>query len=125
MAPGTSAASVATVPLGWNSNTFPAADPSCKDHWQDATAPVGCRFSAAAKGFVSLHPGGANFGFADGSVRFLRDSINTWPFNPATGYPVGVSESNGVFTMAAGTQFGVYQKLTTRAGGEVVSSDAY
>jgi prepilin-type N-terminal cleavage/methylation domain-containing protein/prepilin-type processing-associated H-X9-DG protein len=73
----------------------------------------------------SYHPGGANFGFADGSVRFLKDTIQTWPYNPTTGYPVGVSESNGVFTLVPGSQVGVYEKLTTIAGGEVVSSDAY
>ena len=44
-----------------------------------------------------LHPGGVNMGFADGSVRFIKDSVN-----PQTFWALG-----------------------TRANGEVISSDAY
>ena len=55
------------------------------------------RFSYASRGFKSLHPGGANFLFADGHVVFLKASLN-----PIT-----------------------YNALGSRAGGEVVSSDAY
>ncbi len=48
-------------------------------------------------GFRSQHPGGANFTFGDGSVKFLKNSIALI----------------------------VYRGLSTRAGGEVISSDSY
>ena len=48
-------------------------------------------------GFRSLHPGGANFVMGDGSVKFLKESIN-----PVT-----------------------YRSLGSRAWGEVVSADSY
>ena len=86
-----------TVPLNWDSNSFPATDPACAFQWQGASTPLGCRFSAAAKGFASEHPGGANFLFTDGSVKFLKENI----------------------------QLPVYCALGSRNGGEVISSDQY
>ncbi|MGA2700279.1 MAG: DUF1559 domain-containing protein [Isosphaeraceae bacterium] len=62
-------------------------------------------------GFRSQHPGGANFLFADGSVHFLKETIDM-------GNPVYSS------TLANNNK-GVYRNLSTRAGGEVISSDAY
>ena len=72
----------------------------------------------------SFHPGGANFAFADGSVRVLKDSINTWPFNPSTGYPNGVTDNNGFLVLAPGTQYGVLPGSSRPAtAAEVISSD--
>jgi prepilin-type N-terminal cleavage/methylation domain-containing protein/prepilin-type processing-associated H-X9-DG protein len=73
----------------------------------------------------SFHPGGANFAFADGSVKFLKDTINSWKLN-ADGTVAGFTQdSNGFWHLAPGTLLGVYQALSTRSGGEVISGDAY
>ena len=60
----------------------------------------------------SLHPGGANFLFADGSVHFLKNILGdagTRPDGSTIYYPSDVA----------------FQALATRAGGEVISADSY
>ena len=55
------------------------------------------RIQRICGGYSSFHPGGANFCFGDGSVRFLKNSISTVVFN----------------------------RLGNRADGELISADSY
>ena len=81
--------------------------------------------SAYTSAASSFHPNGAYFAFADGSVRFLNDSISSWATD-GTGYPLGVSEdAQGIFHIKPGTHLGIYQMLSTRAGNESISADSY
>jgi len=96
---------------GWLGKTSPIEggtdkfDPSPEECWTQVLGPAGLedgnrtinQAEAHVEDYWSRHPGGANFLFADGSVHFLKDSINPTP----------------------------WRALATRAFNEVISADSY
>jgi prepilin-type processing-associated H-X9-DG protein len=70
----------------------------------------------------SLHPGGMNALMGDGSVRFLKETISTWTYDPASGAPLGTrTDAEDVWTNLPAA--GVFQALSTRSGGEPIPAD--
>lgn len=72
----------------------------------------------------SLHPNGINALFGDGSVRFVKDSVESWPWNPVSGNPAGSSRTIGGSWLNLPAS-GVWQKIATRSGEDLVDAAAY
>lgn len=72
----------------------------------------------------SLHPGGLNVLMGDGSVRFIKETIQTWPFDPWTGQPAGATLGSGGWWENVPPS-GVWQALGTRAGNEAITAENF
>ena len=127
---------------GWEPQSFRAANAETDDPWDTPFGSgIDCQLAPNPKRYMSLsnfftaadsesaaasfHPGGVNCTFADGSVRFIKDSISTWPMNNGTG---GYGPALGIGISFSGTSnipLGVWQQLATISGGEIISSDSY
>ncbi len=86
----------------------------------NAARKIGLPISPAAS---TLHPGGLGVLMGDGSTRFIKDTIDTWLYDPATGAPVSAIHDRGGFWEDL-PRPGIWQALTTHAGGEAVEIDA-
>jgi prepilin-type N-terminal cleavage/methylation domain-containing protein/prepilin-type processing-associated H-X9-DG protein len=85
---------------------------------------AGASMTAWTNSASSMHPDGLNALMGDGSVRFIKDSVQSWPFNPNSGNPAGASQ-NGQGAWVNLPPPGVWQILSTRAGGEIAAGGAY
>ncbi len=77
-----------------------------------------------AQAASSLHPSGLNVLMGDGSVRFVKETVSTWAFDPITGRPAGAAEGPGG-NWDHLPKPGIWQALTTYRGGEVIDFDAF
>jgi prepilin-type processing-associated H-X9-DG protein len=88
----------------------------------DRVAPVA--LAAWSNSASSMHPGGINVLMGDGAVRFVKNSIQSWPHDTLSGNPAGASRNTQLAWVNL-PRPGVWQSLSTRAGGEVIGGDTY
>ncbi len=100
-------------------------------YYDCGNTPPGCgSVWAITMSVGSFHPGGANVGMADGSVRFLKETIASFGVNgvPANNYatsgPGPYLSGYNTYGMFPG-QMPIFNGLSTRNGGEVISGDQY
>lgn len=80
--------------------------------------PLQTNQGAWTSGASSLHPGGLNVLMADGSVRFIKETIDSWRVRPETGAPERAADGKL-------PPKGVWQALGSRNGGEVIASESF
>jgi prepilin-type N-terminal cleavage/methylation domain-containing protein/prepilin-type processing-associated H-X9-DG protein len=119
---------------GWWGDTFfdaifpinPQKTLSGQMDLSDPTNPYGGWWWIPVEAASSFHPGGANFAFVDGSVRFIKETVSTWKNDlDNNGDPIGVRYGPYNEYQWGNTQPKVFQALVTRGGGEVISGDSF
>jgi len=115
-------------------NTYWPINPQKKVPYACNDSTTGSNTIGAAS---SMHPGGANAAFCDGSVRFVKETIDSWRNINDGNYcaPPGVIRGSGndplygtvspIWTINVGANVGVWQKLSTRNGNEALSNDSF
>ncbi len=120
-------------------NEYPVLQTLAKSNFlQMSVSPISCSGSVNGNnpghlmsGFRSSHPGGGNFLMADASVRFVPQTIDSAWYNPPSTAGIGsqIYLTQGSYPAwqqipspsGGRSNFGVYQALSTRAGGEPAS----
>jgi prepilin-type N-terminal cleavage/methylation domain-containing protein/prepilin-type processing-associated H-X9-DG protein len=97
------------VPLNCGSNPFLFVGHPSQGMTDSLFPPNSTAFNNRSP--VSNHPGGVNAGFCDGSVRFIKSSINTSQTDSGGNTVIGPP--------------GVFQAISTRSMGEVIDASSY